>query len=95
MKGALEKSGVKPEDVNQLVMGNIIANDEQKGFLHRQTALGLGMKEGTIASEANRLCGTGFEVLRLAARGYTNKAIGEAGTAIADGADCDGSELVF
>ena len=31
MKGALEKSGVKPEDVNQLVMGNIIANDEQKG----------------------------------------------------------------
>lgn len=72
MKGTLEKTGVNPADVNQLIMGNVIANDEQKGFLHRQVALGLGMKEGSIASEANRLCGTGFEVLRLAANELVN-----------------------
>ncbi len=72
MKGALDKSGVKPEDVNQVIMGNIIANDEQNGFLHRSLGLALGIPRGTIAHQMNRLCGTGFEVAREAANQLAN-----------------------
>lgn len=72
MKGAMNKTGVKADDINNVIMGNIIGNNEQKAFLHRGVGLNLGLRKGTIASEANRLCGTGFEVARLAARDLVN-----------------------
>lgn len=72
MKGALAKAGVDAKDVNQAIVGNIIANDEQAAFTPRGVALATGLPEGTIALGANRLCGTGFEVIRQAAHLLTD-----------------------
>lgn len=72
MKGALQKSGLAATEVNQVIMGNVIANDEHKAFTHRGVALEVGLREETTAVEGNRLCGTGIEVMRQAASELAN-----------------------
>ncbi len=72
MKGAMEKAGIRPEDVSQVIAGNIIGNHEQAAFLVRNVELALGIPQGATALAINRLCGTGFEAIRQAAGELSN-----------------------
>ena len=67
MQGTLDKVGLSPEQVDNTLVGNIIANDSHGRFMHKQVPNDLGVPYTAIASEVNRLCGTGFELLRTAA----------------------------
>ncbi len=67
MQGTLDKIGLAGKKVNQVIIGNVIANDAQAAFLPRNVALSLGLRQGTTALGTNRLCGTGFEAARQAA----------------------------
>lgn len=72
MKGAVEKTGVNPADINQVMVGNIISSSTQAGFYPRNLTADLGVPEGTIAHKSDRLCGTGFELVRQAANQLTD-----------------------
>lgn len=72
MKGAVEKTGVNPKDINQVMVGNIIGSSTQAGYYPRNLAADLGIPEGTIAHKSDRLCGTGFELVRQAAHQLTD-----------------------
>jgi acetyl-CoA acetyltransferase family protein len=72
MKGLLDACGIEPKDVDQVILGNIVTNEENQSFIHKQVARLVGVPDGHPAHTVNRLCGTGFEVVRQAAHELAN-----------------------
>lgn len=72
MKGAIEKTGVNPQDINQVMVGNIIGSTTQAGYYPKNAGADIGVPEGTVAHKSDRLCGTGFELIRQAAQQMTD-----------------------
>ena len=60
-KGALERSGVKPEDVHHVVFGNAQQTSADAIYLARHVGLHAGVPVEVPAVTVNRLCGSGFE----------------------------------
>jgi len=60
-KGALERSRVKPEDVNHVVFGNAQQTSADAIYLARHVGLHAGVPLDVPAVTVNRLCGSGFE----------------------------------
>src|SRR5882672_6850110 len=60
-RGALERSGVAPADVDHVVMGNTLQTSADAIYLARHVALKSGLPVETPAVTVNRLCGSGFE----------------------------------
>lgn len=58
-KGALEKSGVAPADVDAVVMGNVLQTSKDAIYLARHVGLRSGTKESTPGLILNLLCGSG------------------------------------
>ncbi|HSN73603.1 MAG TPA: acetyl-CoA C-acetyltransferase [Anaerolineae bacterium] len=67
-KGALEASGVQPDQVQHVVYGNVIQSSRDAAYLARHVALMAGMPIETPGLTLNRLCGSGFEAIVQAAR---------------------------
>jgi len=67
VKGAIERSGVKPEDVEELLIGCILSGG-LKPNAARQIAIGAGLPEGVPATTVNVLCGSGMKTITLAAQ---------------------------
>ena len=67
-KGALEASGVQPDQVQHVVFGNVIQSSQDAAYLARHVALHAGMPIEVPGLTLNRLCGSGFEALVQAAR---------------------------
>jgi acetyl-CoA C-acetyltransferase len=67
-KGALEASGVQPDQVQHVVFGNVIQSSKDAAYLARHVALMAGMPIETPGLTLNRLCGSGFEAIVQAAR---------------------------
>ena len=66
IKGAIEKAGIKPEDVEHVFMGCVI----QAGLgqnVARQASLGAGIPVETPAVTINVVCGSGLNCVNLAA----------------------------
>ncbi len=73
MNATVKKTGVTPDDIRQVLVGNIIANDPQQPFLSRAMSVQMGVPHGkSVTMEVNRLCGTGFELVRQAAEQLSN-----------------------
>ncbi|MBY0405262.1 MAG: hypothetical protein K2X66_15290, partial [Cyanobacteria bacterium] len=72
MKGAMEKTGVNPKDINQVMVGNIITSSNQGGYYARNISADIGVPVGAIGHKSDRLCGTGFELVRQAAHQLTD-----------------------
>jgi len=67
-KGALEASGVQPDQVQHVVFGNVIQSSKDAAYLARHVALHAGMPIEVPGLTLNRLCGSGFEAIVQAAR---------------------------
>lgn len=65
IKGALEQAGVKPEQVDEVIMGNVL----QAGLGQnpaRQAAIQAGIPESASSMTINKVCGSGLKAVHLA-----------------------------
>lgn len=78
IKGALEKAGLSPKNVQEVFMGNVCqANIGQAPA--RQAALGAGLGENVPCTTVNKVCASGMKSIMFAAQsimlGYNDVAI--------------------
>jgi acetyl-CoA acyltransferase 2 len=67
-KGALERSGFAPDDVDHVIFGNALQTSGDAIYCARHVGLKAGLPERTPAVTVNRLCGSGFESIIQATR---------------------------
>lgn len=67
-KGAIERSGIDPEKVDNVVMGNVVQSHRGSPYLARHVALDAGVPIETPAFTLNRLCGSGLQAVVSAAQ---------------------------
>ena len=83
-KGALERSGIDPQLIDQVVMGNVIQSSKDAIYFARHVALKAGLPIDTPALTVNRLCGSGLQAIVSAAQMLL---LGEGQIALAGGAE--------
>jgi len=66
IKAAIEASGVKPGDIQEVIMGCVLPAGLGQGPA-RQAALGAGIPISTPAVTINKLCGSGLKAVMMAA----------------------------
>ena len=67
-RGAIDRAGLDPADVDHTVMGNASQTSGDAIFLARHVGLGAGVPIDKPALTLNRLCGSGFESIVEGAR---------------------------
>jgi acetyl-CoA C-acetyltransferase len=67
IKGALDKAGIEPEDVDDVVMGNALQTADN-GYAARLSSLRAGVPEEVPAIAINRQCSSGLEAINMAAQ---------------------------
>lgn len=67
IKAAVERAGISPEKVQDVVMGCAIPEQAQGMNVARIAALRAGMPESTSAMTINRFCSSGLEAMAIAA----------------------------
>ncbi|HEX6477246.1 MAG TPA: acetyl-CoA C-acetyltransferase [Ktedonobacteraceae bacterium] len=83
-KGAIERSGVNSQLIDQVVMGNVIQTSKDAIYFARHVALKAGLPIETPALTVNRLCGSGLQAIVNAAQMLQ---LGEGQIALAGGAE--------
>jgi len=81
MKEAMNRAKVEPEDVDEVIMGQILTAGTGQNP-SRQAAVAAGIPVEKTAYQINQLCGSG---LRTVALGYQALQLGESGIVIAGG----------
>ncbi|KAH9381453.1 hypothetical protein HPB48_016966 [Haemaphysalis longicornis] len=73
IKGAIERAGIKPEDVQEVFMGNVVSAGAGQAPA-RQAALGagkylcIGLSQSTPCTTINKVCASGMKAIMLAAQ---------------------------
>ncbi len=67
IKSAVERAGIKPEDVQEVFMGNVITANEGQAPA-RQAALFAGLPKSTVCTTINKVCASGAKSIMLAAQ---------------------------
>ena len=67
IKAAVERAGLKPEQVDHVIMG-CVGQVMEDGYLSRHASVKAGMPVETPALTVNRICGSGLEAINTAAR---------------------------
>ncbi len=81
IQGALSKAGVKPEDVNEVIMGSVLqANLGQAPA--RQAAKFAGMPNEVACTTVNKVCASGMKAIMMAAQDIL---LGDADVVVAGG----------
>lgn len=81
IKGAVAKAGIKPEDVQEVLMGCVIqANTGQAPA--RQAAKFAGLPDGTVCTTVNKVCASGMKAIALGAQSIL---LGDADIIVAGG----------
>ncbi|MFP5470549.1 MAG: thiolase family protein [Bacteroidia bacterium] len=83
-KAAIEKSGIKGEDIDQVMYANIGQSSADSYFLPRHIGLYSGIPEGVPAVMLQRICGSGFETIIAGAEQIS---LGKAQTALCGGTE--------
>lgn len=83
-KGAVEGSGVDPQLIDQVVLGNVIQTSKDAIYFARHIALKAGLPIEAPALTVNRLCGSGLQAIVSAAQLLQ---LGEGRIALAGGAE--------
>lgn len=81
IKGVLDRAGVDPKEVDEVIMGQILAAGQGQNPA-RQASMGAGCPQETTAWSLNQLCGSG---LRSIAIGMQQIATGDANIIVAGG----------
>src|SRR3989440_8187541 len=62
-KAAIAQAGVKPEDIDNVVFGNVVQTSPDAIYLARHVGLRSGIPQLVPALTVNRLCGSGFQAV--------------------------------
>ncbi|MGC2635196.1 MAG: beta-ketoacyl synthase N-terminal-like domain-containing protein, partial [Candidatus Cybelea sp.] len=81
---AIERSGVRKEQIDEVVFGNVIQSSADAIYLARHVGLRTGLPVGVPALTLNRLCGSGLQAILSAAQSLT---LGNASYALAGGTE--------
>ena len=65
IRAAVERAGIKPEDVEEVIMGNVLSAGQGQAPA-RQAALGAGLPLGVGCTTINKMCGSGMKAAMLA-----------------------------
>lgn len=71
LKHAFETSGVKPEDVEEIYLGNVVQAGVGQSPA-RQVALGAGMSIHSDATTVNKVCASGMKATMIAAQSISS-----------------------
>src|SRR5437016_12894581 len=62
-KASVAQAGVKPEDIDNVVFGNVVQTSSDAIYLARHVGLRSGLPQHVPALTVNRLCGSGFQAV--------------------------------
>ena len=83
-EAAMERSGVEPGQIGQVVFGHVINTEPRDMYLSRVAAMQAGIPDSTPAMNVNRLCGSGAQAIVSAVQSLM---LGDAEFAVAGGAE--------
>ncbi|MEK7667064.1 MAG: acetyl-CoA C-acetyltransferase [Gemmatimonadota bacterium] len=83
-KGAIERSGLQPTDIDHAVFGNALQTSADAIYFARHVALKAGLPIETPALTVNRICGSGFEAIT---QGAQQILLGESSVVLAGGGE--------
>ncbi|MDA8346018.1 MAG: acetyl-CoA C-acetyltransferase [Thermaerobacter sp.] len=83
-KAAIERSHVKPEEIDACFFGNVIQGGRGAAYIARHIALRSGMRQEAPALTVNRLCGSGLEAIVQA---YRSIRLGEVQVVLSGGTE--------
>lgn len=81
---ALQRAGVEPGQIGQVVFGHVINTEPRDMYLSRVAAIEAGVPETAPAMNVNRLCGSGAQAIVSAVQALI---LGDADFALAGGAE--------
>ncbi|MEO4055216.1 thiolase family protein [Solibacillus sp. CAU 1738] len=84
VKEALNRSNVDPEEVDEIIIGNIIHTSANSAYLARHIGLNSGLKNESRALTVNRLCGSGMQSI---VSGVQSILLGDAHIIVAGGTE--------
>jgi acetyl-CoA C-acetyltransferase len=84
MREAIARAKVSPEDVGQVVLGNVIHTEAKDMYISRVAALNAGLPQSVAAFTLNRLCGSGLQAIVSAAQCVM---VGDTDVAVAGGVE--------
>ena len=61
MREAVQRSGVDPEQINYVTVGNCIPTDSRYAYVSRVAAIQAGLPKTSVAMQVNRLCSSGLQ----------------------------------
>jgi acetyl-CoA acyltransferase 2 len=67
-RAAILDSGLRPEEIDQVVFGNVVQTSVDDAYCARHIGLRAGLPVGVPALTVNRLCGSGFQAVVSAAQ---------------------------
>ena len=67
IKAAVTRAGIKPEDVNEVIMGNVVSAGQGQNVA-RQAAIGAGIPVEVGAFHVDKVCGSSLKAVVLAAQ---------------------------
>ena len=82
--GAIERAGLDPAEVEQVVFGNVIHTSPEDHYLARVVGINAGIPKEAPAMTVNRLCGSGLQAVASAAQIIQT---GDADVVLAGGAE--------
>ena len=63
MKEAVARSGVNPQDINYVTVGNTIPTDSRYAYVARVASIQAGLSMESVAMSLNRLCSSGLQAI--------------------------------
>lgn len=83
-RAAIDRAGLDPEQVDQVVFGNVIHTSPEDHYLARVVGIDAGIPKESPALTLNRLCGSGLQAIVTAAQTIQT---GDADVVLAGGAE--------
>ncbi len=83
-RSAIERAGIRPDQVDQVVFGNVIHTAAEDMYMGRVVGMKAEIPKEVPALTVNRLCGTGVQAI---VSGTQTIETGEAGVVVAGGAE--------
>jgi acetyl-CoA C-acetyltransferase len=93
IKEAVKRAKVEPQQVGQLVLGNVIHTEAKDMYISRVACIKAGLPQDTTALTVNRLCGSGLQAIVSATQaiqlGDTDIAVGAGAESMSRGGYLD------
>lgn len=83
VKGAIERAGLKPEQVDEVILGNVLSGGLGQNVA-RQVSVKAGIPISSPAFTINKVCGSGLKTIQLAAQAVL---LGDADIIVAGGTE--------